>query len=155
MRYKMIKKITIAFFSLMQTNILATDFNSVTFLQNYHGDTIKVNIKDIPELFGQKISVRVKGIDTAEIRSKNKCEKFQAQAAKKIVYMQLSNAKKINLKNCVRGKYFRIVCDVLHDDKNLATELLNKNLAIKYQGGKKIVVDWCKIKSSYILQKKG
>jgi len=146
MRYRIIKKITIAFFSLMQTNILATDFNSVTFLQNYDGDTIKVNIKDIPELFGQKISVRVKGIDTAEIRSKNKCEKSKAQEAKKIVYMQLSNAKKINLKNCIRGKYFRIVCDVEYDNKNIATKLLHKNLAVRYQGGKKIVVDWCRIK---------
>lgn len=37
-----------------------------------------------------------------------------------------------------KGKYFRIVADVYLDNKSLTEMLINNNLAVFYNGGKKI-----------------
>jgi endonuclease YncB( thermonuclease family) len=50
---------------------------------------------------------------------------------------RLREGKKIILKNMRRGKYFRIVADVIIDDVNLGDELLSQGLAQRYDGGKK------------------
>ena len=46
------------------------NFNNVKYVRNYDGDTVKVNIPEIPRLFGEEISVRIRGIDTPEIRER-------------------------------------------------------------------------------------
>ena len=44
----------------------------------------------------------------------------------------------INLSNCSRDKYFRLLCDVTNGEgKNLAKELIKANLGYSYYGGKK------------------
>ena len=57
-------------------------FNCVKFVKNYDGDTITVDIPNVHSFFGNNISVRVRGIDTPEVRGKSPCEKDWAQAAK-------------------------------------------------------------------------
>ena len=42
----------------------------------YDGDTFRVNIKDYPALIGERISIRVGGIDTPEVRGKCEQEKI-------------------------------------------------------------------------------
>ena len=42
-----------------------------------------------------------------------------------------------------RGKYFRIVADVYTDNKSVGQLLIDKDLAVKYDGGTK-VKNWCK-----------
>ena len=119
-------------------------FNCVEYISNYDGDTIKVNIPNIHPLLGEKISIRVNGIDTAEIRTKDTCEKEMAYKAKNLVNELLKNSKRIDLINIKRGKYFRIASDVLIDGKSLSNILLKKNLAYKYNGGKKPNIGWCR-----------
>jgi len=107
----------------------------------YDGDTFRVNINSYPKVIGHRIPVRVNGIDTPELRGKCEIEKQRARAAKQITVKTLRSAKIIELKNIQRGKYFRLIADVYADGKSLAEELINKKLAVRYSGGKKI--NWC------------
>ena len=50
---------------------------------------------------------------------------------------RLRAAKKIELRNMKRGKYFRIVADVYVDGMSLAQMLLEAGLAKPYDGRKK------------------
>ena len=51
----------------------------------------------------------------------------------------LEAAERINLKNMERGKFFRIVADVYVDGENFAEALIDSGMAVKYDGGKKIL----------------
>lgn len=120
-------------------------FRCVKYIKNYDADTITFNIPNIHPLLGEKISVRVAGIDAAEIKTKDKCEKESALAAKNFVMQKLKNAKRIDLTNIERDKYFRILADVIIDGKPLKDLLLNKNLAYVYSGKTKRKIDWCEV----------
>ncbi len=118
-------------------------FNDVQYRGNYDGDTITVDIPGVPSIIGEKMMVRVRGIDTPELRGKCQLEKDKARTAKRLVRAELRRAKKINLKRVGRGKYFRFIADVEYDGKNLAAVLIKNGLAVEYHGGKK-KKDWCK-----------
>ncbi len=120
------------------------NFYCVKYIKNYDADTITFDIPNLHPLIGKNIAIRVNGVDTPELRTKNKCEKEAGYKAKKIVENLLLSAKKIDLKNISRGKYFRIVADVYIDGKNLTDVLLKSNLAYEYHGKTKEKVDWCK-----------
>ncbi len=109
----------------------------------YDGDTFRANIKAYPDIIGYRIGVRVNGIDTPEMRGKCDQEKQLARKAKQFTVSQLRGAKKVELRNMKRGKYFRIVADVYVDDKNLAEMLIEEGLAVTYDGGHK-AKEWCK-----------
>ena len=114
-----------------------------TYIKNYDGDTITVNIPNYPAIIGKNISIRVNGIDTPELRTKSPKEKQLARTAKRIVKNLLKNAKVIELKNMQRGKYFRVVADVYYDGKKLADVLIKNNIAVEYDGGTK-TKNWSK-----------
>ena len=117
------------------------DFKNVDVVRVYDGDTIFVNISQVPSLFGEELGVRLKSIDTPEIRGKCEEEKLRANAAKNLVVTLLqNNDNKVVLKNCERGKYFRIICDV-YAPIDIGQVLLENSLANSYYGGTKI--DWC------------
>ena len=119
------------------------NFRCVEFFRNYDGDTITVNIPDVHQLIGQKANVRIKGIDTPELRTKDDCEKKIARDAKLLVYKKLRNAKRIDLLNVSRDKYFRILADVIVDGESLSSLLKKKGYAYEYDGGTKTKMDWC------------
>jgi endonuclease YncB( thermonuclease family) len=108
----------------------------------YDGDTFRVNIDSLPPIVGKNIPIRVNGIDTPEIRGKCQYEKNLALEARDFVRVKLANAKEIKLTNLQRGKYFRVVANVLVDGVSLEQELLDNKLAYEYSGGKKL--SWCK-----------
>ena len=93
-------------------------------------------------IISEKISIRVNGIDTPEIRGKCEKEKYDAQQAKEMVADILKDAEQITLKNMERGKYFRIAADVIVDEENLADMLIEAGIAVRYDGGKKMK-NWC------------
>jgi endonuclease YncB( thermonuclease family) len=68
-------------------------------------------------------------------------EILKAREAKKFTVQALRSAKKIELKNMSRDKYFRIDADVFVDDVDLAQELIKHQLGVAYSGG--IKPDWC------------
>jgi endonuclease YncB( thermonuclease family) len=119
------------------------NFKNVKFVKNYDGDSITFNIPDTPAIVGKNIVVRLRGIDTPELKKKTcPAAKEKARQAKELVHLLLIDAQVINLHNLARGKYFRILADVEFDGQDLATALLNQNLAVKYSGGKK-ESHWC------------
>ena len=127
-------------YKLTQSN----DFSNIQYVKNYDGDTVTFNLPNCNRsIFCNNISVRIAKIDTAEIRSKNKCEKDLALFVKNLVGVALSNAKRIDLKDCQKGKYFRLICDVIFDQKNLSDILIKANLAYYYQDGRKENINWC------------
>lgn len=103
----------------------------------YDGDTFFINIDNTLDVFGKRISIRIKGVDTPEIKGKCSQEKFKAILAKEYLKESLDKANCIILKNLERGKYFRVLADVYINGDNMADKLLDQNLAVKYQGGKK------------------
>ena len=108
----------------------------------YDGDTFRVNIDSLPPIVGKNIPIRVNGVDTPEIRGKCQYEKDLALEARDFVRGKLANAKEIKLTNLQRGKYFRVVANVVVDGVSLEQELLDNELAYEYDGGKKL--SWCK-----------
>jgi len=120
-----------------------TEFQCVKYVRNYDGDTVTFNIPGVHSLIGDKISVRVDGIDTPEVRTKDQCEKEKARTAKRLVKNILSRAKRIDLKNVKRGKYFRVVAEVVADGQNLKDLLIKNQLARLYDGGTKSKASWC------------
>jgi micrococcal nuclease len=107
----------------------------------YDGDTFRVDIDSLPPIVGKNIPIRLNGVDTPEIQGKCQQEKNLALEARDFVRNKLANAKEIKLTKLQRGKYFRVVADVMIDGVSLEQELLENKLAYKYTGGKKS--SWC------------
>ena len=107
----------------------------------YDGDTFRVDIDSFPPIVGKNIPIRLNGVDTPEIQGKCQYEKDLAIKARDFVRNKLANAKEIKLTNLQRGKYFRVVANVVIDGVSLEQELLENELAYKYSGGSKS--SWC------------
>jgi len=133
------------FFTLISFNSQAApQYGTVTVskvISVYDGDTFRVNINSLPPIVGKNIAIRVNGVDTPEIRGKCQYEKNLALKARDFVRDKLSNAKEIKLTNLQRGKYFRVVANVVVDGVSLEQELLDNKLAYRYDGGRKL--SWC------------
>lgn len=118
---------------------------AVKFMRCYDGDTCTFNVPSWPPIIGKKISVRILGIDTPEIRGKCAREKILAVKARDIVRVILGTAategREIELRNIRRGKYFRILADVYVEDMSIAKILIYQGLARVYDGGKR--KSWC------------
>ena len=127
------------YFLLFICLFCAACFNTkkVKLISIHDGDTFKVNLPCKEKLLCKNISVRVKGIDTPEIKTKNIREKEKALSAKLFTEQFLCSGE-IILKNCTRDKYFRLVCDVVikkeKEEINLAEKLLSSGLAVQYNG---------------------
>ncbi len=109
----------------------------------YDGDTFRAIIKDVHPLVGERIGIRVSGVDTPEIRGKCQLEKSLARKAKQFTVNFLRSSNNIELRNVTRGKYFRIVADVYGDGRSLTKALISSGHAVAYDGGKKSK-DWCR-----------
>jgi endonuclease YncB( thermonuclease family) len=118
------------------------DYQGAVYVRNYDGDTVTFNLPGLHPIIGEKISIRVNGIDTPEIRGKCEKEKYDAKQAKEMVTDILKDAERINLKNMQRGKYFRIAADVFVDGESLADMLIEAGMAVRYDGEKK-THKWC------------
>lgn len=116
------------------------EFKGIEYVRNYDGDTVTVNIPNVHSIIGEEVPIRIDGIDTAEIRGKRDCEEAYGRMVKDFVAKELKSASVIVLNPTARGKYFRIVGDLIYDKKSLKTVLLEKGHAVKYGTEK----DWCK-----------
>lgn len=111
-------------------------FENAQIASVYDGDTFKINLNCSMRVFCEKVPVRVRGIDCPEIKGKTEREKRLAQKAKAFTKDFLLRGE-VNLSNCGRDKYFRLLCDVDVNGQNLAQELLKRKLAYRYDGGTK------------------
>lgn len=124
--------------------VVDSEFLNVTFVSNYDGDTFTVDLPGLPKVFGQHIAVRVKHIDTPELKSSNPCAQAAAIKGKELVNTLLRNATSIDLLSVERDKYFRLLAEARIDNKILLHQVLIDNkLAVPYEGDIKPLVDWC------------
>jgi len=112
-------------------------FENVSVASIYDGDTFKINLNCSLAVYCEKVPVRVRGVDTPEIKGKTEREKKRAQQAKEFTKDFLAK-RPITLSDCGRDKYFRLLCDVTNGEgKDLARELIKRDLGYAYQGGTK------------------
>jgi endonuclease YncB( thermonuclease family) len=115
----------------------------------YDGDTITIASRlpyDSSPLY--RLSVRLNGIDTPEIKGKgiSEQEKQQAILARDFVSKLVLN-KFVRLENIETEKYGRILADVYIDDIHLNELLIKERYAVKYDGGtKKKPSSWLRYK---------
>ena len=130
---------------LLPFSVSAKDYGNATVKEVtsvYDADTFRVNIEGYPPIAGERIPVRILGVDAPELRGKCESEKVKARQAKQFTVHALRSAKTIELRNMQRGKYFRILADVYIDGKSLADSLIQAGHARVYDGGKRS--SWCK-----------
>lgn len=119
-----------------QENDIAQGFNKVGLASVYDGDTFRVHLACTYGVFCKTIPIRVRGIDCPEIKGGSAETKALAKQAKAFTKNFLKSGK-ILLRNCGRDKYFRLLCDVKVNGKNLDEELIRAGHAIPYDGGTK------------------
>ena len=109
----------------------------------YDGDTItiatRLPYKDSP-LY--RFPIRLKGIDSAEIKSKNINEKKNAMISRDVL-TELILHKTVLIKNIENEKYGRILADVYLGEICVNDWMIEKGYAVKYDGGtKQIPTAW-------------
>ena len=111
----------------------------------YDGDTITIASKlpyDHSPLY--RFSVRLKGIDTPEIKGKTEDEIIAAKYAQNALSEKILD-KHVVLKNLENEKYGRILADVYLDDLHINEWLIQQRHAVEYNGGTKMVpTSWLK-----------
>ena len=111
----------------------------------YDGDTITIASKlpfDNSPLY--RLSVRLNGIDTPEIKGKTEDEKTAAKQVKDALSVLILN-KRVSLKNIQTEKYGRILADVYIGELHINQWLITEKYAVKYDGGtKKSPESWLK-----------
>ena len=116
----------------------------------YDGDTITIatklksdeNIK-IDKCRVYRFSVRLNGIDTPEMKSKNENEKKHAILAKHFLSDRILG-EVVRLENVSIEKFGRVLADVYHNDVNMNELMITNNYAVAYQGGTKEIPDMWK-----------
>ena len=102
----------------------------------YDGDSITVATVLPGSAQVYRFSVRLTGIDTPEMRSKNENEKWAAKfVQQKLEYLLLD--KFVSLKDVQWDKYGRLLANVFLDEVNINEWLLDNNYAVPYEGGTK------------------
>jgi endonuclease YncB( thermonuclease family) len=103
------------------------------------GDTLLVAAKPWPQQT-MSVSVRIRGVDAPEMKSKCPELRARAVAAKEaLASMLVATNGKLTLSSISGDKYFgRVVADVIVDDgRDAAAELLAAGMVRPYDGGKK------------------
>ncbi len=104
----------------------------------YDGDTLFAHVKGHDPIDKKPTGIRIRGIDTPEIRDKRPAVKKKALKAKAFVESEIKKARKVHLYNIsMKDKYGRMLANVFCDRKDIAKMLLEKRLAKRYDGGRK------------------
>ncbi|WP_420407743.1 thermonuclease family protein [Hoeflea sp.] len=101
------------------------------------GDTLVVDAHPWP---GQaiRVSVRLRGIDTPERRSRCSGERKAADAARSELERLVAGHETVSLVDIAGGKYYgRILADLKAGSRDIASAMLQSGLARPYQGGKR------------------
>ena len=101
------------------------------------GDTFVINVKNIPDVFGEEIAVRIRGIDTPELNDeREEIRKISIQAKEELERL-LYSGEKVILYDLGRDKYFRLLASVKVGDIDIAKYMIEQGLAKEYDGGAK------------------
>jgi len=139
----MLKVLTFLGTLLITSTALAADIQLREFRGNvcYDGDTCYINANFLPEPLS-KMSIRILGIDTPEIRGKCDEEKELALKAREFANKVFREAKLIEYKDLDWDKYGgRLLTNVYLDGKLYSKMIIDAGLARPYDGGTK--KGWC------------
>lgn len=117
------------------------EYGGALFISVKDTKTILVDLPEYPALIGEKITVKINGIDTPSLKGKCKKETQLAVKAQKFMTKAFQDAELIDLENIKRGIYFQLVADVLINDENFVIRLVEKGYAVKVS--KKKTHNWC------------
>lgn len=116
--------------------------HNVKYVKSYDGKTFIFNIPGVHPLLGDRIDVRLRGIEVPEIAGRCEQEKKLAEQSRDIVDWLMKKARMITLENVGRDKLFRIVATVLVDGKDVRRILIAKGLAVRPQDRRQ-KNNWC------------
>ena len=101
------------------------------------GDTVLVEAHPWPDQ-SVRVSVRLRGIDAPELRSKCPLFRTAAVKAKATLAAIMSPGDTVELRNISGGKYYgRVVANLSHADRDMGRMLIEAGLAVRYDGGKR------------------
>ena len=141
----MVLRILIAFLFL---SLISQSADEITLTQYkgdycYDGDTCYAELANAPSEL-KFVRIRIRGIDTPEIKGKCEKERGLAKEAKRFLNKLVMESHLITLKNLSWGKYGgRIVADLYIDNTNYLVYLKGKDFYVPYNGGKKMD-NWCR-----------
>ena len=104
----------------------------------YDGDTITIATRLPYDQAVYRFSVRLAGIDSAEIKGATATEKECAVQARNALNAKILG-KMVVLKNVKMEKYGRLLADVYVNDTHVNAWMLEENLAVPYQGKTKCI----------------
>ena len=107
----------------------------------HDGDTCTISIPSLPPVFGDRLPIRLAGIDTPELSSACAHEQALAARARNFLRSRLLNATHVEIDFLARDKYFRVLALIRADGIDLADALLGAGLAHPYDGGPRRA--WC------------
>jgi len=114
----------------------------VTAYTVYDGDTLTdatVSVFPNMRFYG---SIRIRGIDTPEIRTRSACEKIRGYQARDALKGFLAG-KAVTVRNAKNGKFAgRVLADLFADGEPVAPWMLSHSHARPYSGGKRDR-SWC------------
>jgi endonuclease YncB( thermonuclease family) len=102
----------------------------------YDGDTVTVASRTAGTNIVYRFSVRLAGIDSPEMNSKNNVEKERAIFVRDRLH-DLVFGKIVLLKNLSTEKYGRILADIYLDSLHVNQYMIDQKYAYVYNGGKK------------------
>ena len=103
------------------------------------GDTVDIDIDLGFGVWLHKERVRIYGIDTPESRTRDKIEKRFGLLAKEFVEQFVKGSSVIlrTQKYDAKGKFGRILGDIIVDDKSLSETMIQEHHAVAYHGQSK------------------
>jgi len=133
----------------MKKILLFLCLTSLVFSQDYYdwkitrvvdGDTVEVQVDFLPKELGDRLYVRVWGVDTPEKgwRAKSEKENQLGLQASQFTKNKIAEAKDLKVQIIMWDKFGgRILGDVFIDGQSLRQLLLNNGYAREYYGAKK------------------
>jgi micrococcal nuclease len=121
------------------------------------GDTVDVTL-DLGFDILHKCRVRLYGIDTPESRTRNKDEKVRGKMAGAFLKEAIEDGEKIVIQTKLKdskGKYGRVLGDIVVDDVNINQLMVKCHLAVAYHGQSKDDVEEEHMRNRDVLIEKG
>jgi endonuclease YncB( thermonuclease family) len=104
------------------------------------GDTVEIQVDFLPSELGNKLHIRIWGVDTPEkgFRAHSEHEKELGLKASEFTKSAIANAKEIKVSLIMWDKFGgRVLGDLIIDGKSLRQLLLDNGYAREYYGDKK------------------
>ena len=127
---------------LLSGSISAQTCGTIRVIGVVDGDTLRAEMIGMPKPLN-KISIRIAGIDTPELKGLCDLEKEKAREVKNFLNKKFSTTSAVTLENLNWDKYGgRVLANVYFDGQDVSKMLINQGFATPYHGKKKDS-HWC------------